>query len=278
MVTRVVAMGMGEVLKQSIFIDNKPGASGMVGGAMVAKAPADGYTLLGNASLHVINPAVYEKVPYDAFSDFAPITQIVDVPLVLVVRSDLPVSNVQELIAYLKQSKAAVNFASAGNASSQHLSGELFKIRTGIAMQHVPYKGSSPALTDLMGGQVQLMFDSMPSAMPFISSGRLKALAVTTKKRSSSLPQIPTMQEAGIAGFETSTWYGLWAPRKTPADVVETLAKAAQEVLRRPEVVAQYLRMGAEPVGTSPQEFEIFMKSEEKKWAEIVRLSGAKAD
>ena len=278
LVTRVVAMGMGEVLKQSIFIDNKPGASGMVGGAMVAKAPADGYTLLGNASLHVINPAVYEKVPYDAFSDFAPITQIVDVPLVLVVRSDLPVSNVQELIAYLKQSKAAVNFASAGNASSQHLSGELFKIRTGIAMQHVPYKGSSPALTDLMGGQVQLMFDSMPSAMPFISSGRLKALAVTTKKRSSSLPQIPTMQEAGIAGFETSTWYGLWAPRKTPADVVETLAKAAQEILRRPEVVAQYLRMGAEPVGTSPQEFEIFMKSEEKKWAEIVRLSGAKAD
>ena len=278
LVGRVVAAAMGDILKQSIFVDNKPGASGMVGSAMVAKAPADGYTLLSNASLHVINPAVYDKVPYDAFNDFAPITQIVDVPLVLVVKSDMPVSSVQELIAYLKQSKGAVNFASAGNASSQHLTGELFKIRTGIAMQHVPYKGSSPALTDLMGGQVQLMFDSMPSAMPFITSGKLKALAVTTRKRSSSLPQTPTMQEAGVAGFETSTWYGLWAPRNTPADVVAILAKAAQEALRKPEIAAQYQRMGAEPVGSSPQEFEAYMKSEEKKWAEIVRLSGAKAD
>ncbi|MCM2345061.1 Bug family tripartite tricarboxylate transporter substrate binding protein [Acidovorax soli] len=278
LVGRVVAAAMGDILKQSFFVDNKPGASGMVGGTMVAKAPADGYTLLSNASLHVINPSVYEKVPYDAFNDFAPITQIVDVPLVLVVRSDLPVSSVQELIAYLKQNKGAVNFASAGNASSQHLSGELFKIRTGIAMQHVPYKGSSPALTDLMGGQVQLMFDSMPSAMPFITSGKLKALAVTTRKRSRSLPQIPTMQEAGVAGFETSTWYGLWAPRNTPADVVGILARAAQEALRKPEIAAQYQRMGAEPVGSSPQEFEAYMKSEEKKWTEIVRLSGAKAD
>lgn len=205
LVGRLVAMAMGDTLKQTIFIDNKPGASGMVGAGQVAKAAPDGYTLLANASLHVINPSVYDKVPYDSFNDFAPITQIVDVPLVLVVNSEMPVSNVQELIRYLKKSKATINFGSAGNASSQHLSGELFKLKTGIAMQHVPYKGSSPALTDLMGGQIQLMFDSMPSAMPFITSGKLKALAVTTKKRSSSLPNIPTMQESGVEGYETST-------------------------------------------------------------------------
>ncbi|GAB2484536.1 tripartite tricarboxylate transporter substrate binding protein [Comamonas humi] len=278
LVGRLAAVAMGESLKQTIFIDNKPGASGMVGAALVAKAPADGYTLLANASLQVINPTIYAKVPYDSFNDFAPITQIVDVPLVLVVSSQMPVSTVQELIAHLRRSSGTVNFGSAGNASSQHLSGELFRLKTGIAMQHVPYKGSSPALTDLMGGQIQLMFDSMPSAMPFITSGKLKALAVTTRRRSSVLPQIPTMEESGVAGFETSTWYGLWAPRNTPADIVEKLARTAQAALRTPEVVAQYQRMGAEPVGSSPQEFLQYMKSEEKKWAEIVRLSGAKAD
>ena len=278
LVGRLVAMAMGDTLKQTIFIDNKPGASGMVGAAQVAKSAPDGYTLLANASLHVINPSVYDKVPYDSFNDFAPITQIVDVPLVLVVNSEIPVSNVQELISYLKKSKATINFGSAGNASSQHLSGELFKLKTGIAMQHVPYKGSSPALTDLMGGQIQLMFDSMPSAMPFITSGKLKALAVTTKKRSSSLPNIPTMQESGVEGYETSTWYGLWAPKGTPPEIVNKLSQAAQEALKKPEVVAQYQRMGAEPVGSSPQEFQAYMRSEEKKWAEIVKRSGARAD
>ena len=278
LVGRLVAISMGESLKQTIVIDNKPGASGMVGAAQVAKAQPDGYTLLANASLQVINPSVYDKVPYDSFNDFAPITQIVDVPLVLVVNSELPVSNVQELVAYLKKSKNSINFGSAGNASSQHLSGELFKLKTGIAMQHVPYKGSSPALTDLMGGQIQLMFDSMPSAMPFITSGKLKALAVTTAKRSSSLPQIPTMQESGIADYATSTWYGLWAPKNTPPEIVGKLAQAAQQALRKPEVAAQYQRMGAEPVGSSPQEFLAYMRSEEKKWAEIVRRSGARAD
>ncbi len=278
LVGRLIAISMSEFLKQTIFIDNKPGASGMVGAGLVAKSPPDGYTLLANASLHVINPSVYDKVPYDSFNDFVPITQIVDVPLVLVVNADMPVSNVQELIAYLKKTKDTINFGSAGNASSQHLSGELFKLKTGIAMQHVPYKGSSPALTDLMGGQIQLMFDSMPSAMPFITSGKLKALAVTTKKRSSSLPQIPTMQESGVEGFETSTWYGLWAPKGTPTDIVQKLSQATQEALKKPEVIAQYQRMGAEPVGSSPKDFQTYMRSEEKKWAEIVKLSGARAD
>lgn len=278
LVGRLAAMAMGETLKQTIFIDNKPGASGMIGAALVAKAAPDGYTLLTNASLHVINPSVYDKVPYDSFNDFAPITQIVDVPLVLVVNSDMPVSNVRELISYLKSRKGTINFGSAGNASSQHLSGELFKLKTGIPLQHVPYKGSSPALTDLMGGQIQLMFDSMPSAMPFITSGKLKALAVTTKKRSSTLPSIPTMQESGVEGYETSTWYGLWAPKGTPPEIVTKLSQAAQEALKKPEVVAHYQRMGAEPVGSSPKEFQAYLRSEEKKWAEIVKRSGARAD
>ena len=278
LVGRLVAIAMGEALKQTIFVDNKPGASGMLGASLVAKAAPDGYTLLANASLHVINPSVYDKVPYDSFNDFVPITQIVDVPLVLVVNSEMPVNNVQELIAYLKKSKGTINFGSAGNASSQHLSGELFKHKTGIAMQHVPYKGSAPALTDLMGGQLQLMFDSMPSAMPFITGGKLKALAVTTKKRSSALPNIPTMQESGVEGYDTSTWYGLWAPKGTPADIVNKLSQTAQEALKKPDVIAQYQRMGAEPVGSTPAEFQAYMKSEGKKWAEIVKLSGAKAD
>ena len=185
-VGRVVTTRLGEALGQPLVVDNKAGASGMVGAALVAKAPADGYTLLVNASIHVINPYVYASAPYDAFRDFEPVTQLVDVPLVLVVGSQLPVRNVQELIAWAKAHPGQVNFGSAGNASSQHLSGELFRLKTGAQMQHVPYKGSSPALTDLMGGQIQLMFDSMPSAMPFIASGRLRALAVTSASRSPS--------------------------------------------------------------------------------------------
>ena len=278
LVGRVAAASMEKVLKQPIVVENKPGASGMVGAAQVAKATPDGYTLLTNASLQVINPSVYANVPYDSFNDFTPITQLVDVPLVLVVNSKLPVSTVSELIAYLKKTKSTINFGSAGNASSQHLSGELFKLKTGIPMQHVPYKGSAPALTDLMGGQIQLMFDSMPSAMPFITAGKLKALAVTTKKRSTSLPNVPTMQESGLDGYETSTWYGMWAPRDTPPEIVTKLSEAAQEVLKKPEIVAQYHRMGAEPVGSSPEAFKTYMRSEEKKWAEIVKLSGARAD
>ncbi len=239
-VGRVVTTRLGEALGQPLVVDNKAGASGMVGAALVAKAPADGYTLLVNASIHVINPYVYASAPYDAFRDFEPVTQLVDVPLVLVVGSQLPVRNVQELIAWAKAHPGQVNFGSAGNASSQHLSGELFRLKTGAQMQHVPYKGSSPALTDLMGGQIQLMFDSMPSAMPFIASGRLRALAVTSASRSSSLPDVPTMEEAGMPGFRTSTWYGLWAPKNTPQDVVQKLWTESRRVLAEPQIAAQY--------------------------------------
>nr|WP_216621208.1 tripartite tricarboxylate transporter substrate binding protein [Cupriavidus necator] len=278
LLARVVAVKMGESLGQGVVVDNKPGASGMIGAETVARAPADGYTILANASLHVINPSIQPKMRYDAFKDFVPITQLADVPLVLVVNNASPVKTVQDLIAYARRVGGALNFGSAGNASAQHLAGESFKLAAKVPMQHVPYKGSAPALTDLMGGQIQLMFDSMPSAMPFIKSGKLRAVAVTTTRRASALPDIPTVAESGLPGFDISTWYGLWAPRGTPAAVVEKLATHAAAALKRADVRQQYADMGAEPVGSSPADFARYNAAEGRKWAEIVRRSGAKAD
>lgn len=278
LLARVVAVKMGESLGQSVVVDNKPGASGMIGAEAVARAPADGYTILANASLHVINPSIQPKMRYDSFKDFVPVTQLADVPLVLVVNNASPVKTVQDLIAYANSQGGALNFGSAGNASAQHLAGESFKLAAKVPMQHVPYKGSAPALTDLMGGQIQLMFDSMPSAMPFIKSGKLRAVAVTTARRASALPNVPTVAESGLPGFDISTWYGLWAPRGTPAPVVEKLATHAASALKRPDVRQQYADMGAEPVGSSPGDFARYNASEGRKWAEIVRRSGAKAD
>lgn len=278
LLARVVASRMGDPLGQTVVIENKPGASGMIGAEMVARSAPDGYTILANASLHVINPVVQPTQRYDAFKDFVPITQLADVPLVLVVNNDSPVRTVRDLIAQAKASGGKLNFGSAGNASSQHLAGESFKLAAQVQMQHVPYKGSSPALTDLMGGQIQLMFDSMPSAMPFIKSGKLRAIAVTTPKRSNALPDVPTVAESGLPGFNISTWYGLWAPRSTPPAIVEKLAASAAAVLKRPDVRQQYADMGAEPVGSSPSAFAAYTVAEGKKWAEIVRQSGAKAD
>ncbi|MCO4862661.1 tripartite tricarboxylate transporter substrate binding protein [Cupriavidus sp. WGlv3] len=278
LLARVVAVKMGESLGQGVVVDNKPGASGMIGAEAVARAAPDGYTILANASLHVINPSIQPKMRYDAFKDFVPITQLADVPLVLVVGNASPVKTVQDLIAYARREGGALNFGSAGNASAQHLAGESFKLAARVPMQHVPYKGSAPALTDLMGGQIQLMFDSMPSAMPFIKSGKLRAIAVTTPRRASALPDIPTVAESGLPGFDISTWYGLWAPRGTPAAVVKKLATHAAAALKRPDVRQQYADMGAEPVGSSPADFARYNAAEGRKWAEIVRRSGAKAD
>ena len=278
LLARVVGVKMGDTLGQTVVIDNKPGASGMIGAEVVAKAAPDGYTILANASLHVINPSIYPKMRYDAFRDFVPITQLADVPLVLVVNNDSPVKTVQDLIAYAKAKGGSINFGSAGNASAQQLAGESFKFAANVSMQHVPYKGSSPALTDLMGGQIQLMFDSMPSAMPFIKAGKLRAVAVTTLKRARALPDVPTVAESGLPGFNISTWYGLWAPRGTPAPIVAKLAAHAAQALRQPDVQRQYADMGAEPVGSSPAEFARYTVAEGNKWAEIVRKSGAKAD
>jgi len=276
---RIVAQKLGERLGQNVVIDNKPGASGMIGADMVAKSPPDGYTLLVNASLHVINPSLYEKSRYDAIADFTPLSNLADVPLVLVVNAKTPVQNVKELIAWIKSSKTPVNFASSGNATAPHLAGEAFKVAAGIEnMQHIPYKGSSPALTDLIGGQVQLMFDSLPSSQSFIKAGTLKAIAVTTLRRSTALPNIPTIAESGLPGFNISTWYGMWAPASTPSAIVEKLSSEISQITRLPEIREKFLSLGAEPVGNTAEEFAAFNKSELAKWARIVKQSGARVD
>ena len=275
---RVVAAEMSKTIGQNIVIDNRPGASGMIGSEMVTKSTPDGYTLLANASIHVINPSVYPDMRFDAIKDFTPITQLAQVPLVLVVPANSPIKSVKDLVEYAKANPGKVNFGSAGSASAQHLAGESFKIAAGIQMQHIPYKGSAPALTDLAGGQLQLMFDSMPSATPMINSGKLRAIAVTTTTRAKARPDLPTIAESGFPGFDISTWYAYWAPKGTPADVVEKLAASAAQALKNPEVIAKYEAMGAEPVGSTPAQFAAYVESEAKKWSDIVKKSGAKLD
>ena len=275
---RIVATRLGERLGQPVVIDNKPGASGMIGADMVAKSTPDGYTLLANASIHVINPSLYAKTAYDAIADFAPVSNLADVPLVLAVNPKVAARSVAELVTLAKSSKPALAFASAGNATSQHLSGEAFKIAAGIDMLHVPYKGSAPALTDLVGGQVQLMFDSLPSAMPHLKAGTLRPLAVTTLERSAALPEVPTLVEGGYPGYAISTWYGVWAPVGTPAAVVQRVSREIAAIVRLPEVRQQFAGLGAEPVGNTPEEFAAFTKAELAKWAGIVKRSGAKVD
>ncbi len=275
---RVVAADMSATLGQSVVADNRPGASGMIGAEMVARAEPDGYTILANASLHVINPFVYPDMRFDALKDFTPITQLAAVPLVLVVPTSLPVTSVKELVEYGRKNPGKLNFGSSGNASAQQLAGESFKMAADIEMQHVPYKGSAPALADLVGGQIQLMFDSMPSAMPFIKAGKLRAIAVTTSKRAQALPELPTIAESGYPGFDIATWYGYWAPKATPAPIVEKLAAVASQALKKQSVIDQYAGMGAEPVGSTPAEFAKYNQTEMVKWEEIVRKSGAKAN
>lgn len=275
---RVVAAEMSNNIGQPVVVDNRAGASGMIGAEAVAKSAPDGYTFLANASIHVINPSVYSKMNFDALNDFVPITQLAKVPLVLVVPASSPINSVQDLVEYAKKNAGKVNFGSAGNASAQHLAGESFKRAAGIEMQHIPYKGSAPALQDLAGGQIDLMFDSMPSATPLINAGKLRAIAVTTDSRAKARPDLPTIAESGYPGFDISTWYGYWAPKGTPADIVARLAASAQQALKNPKVIETYSKMGAEPVGSSPEDFAKYNQTEARKWAEIVKASGATRD
>lgn len=275
LLARVVAAEMSNTLGQQVVVDNRPGASGMIGAEQVARATPDGYTILANASLHVINPSIYPDMRYDAIKDFAPITQLAAVPLVLVVPPSSPIKKPQDIVTQDNKNPGKLSFGSAGTASSQQLAGESFKIAAGIDMLHVPYRGSAPALADLVGGQIDLMFDSMPSAMPFISSGQLRAVAVTTSQRATALPDVPTVAESGYPGFDISTWYGFWAPAGTPEPVVAKLAEHAAMALKTPQVRERYAAMGAEPVGSSPADFAAYNVSEGEKWAEIVRKSGA---
>lgn len=276
---RIVAQKLSEAWGQQVVVDNRPGAGGNLGSDIVAKAPADGYTLLmATVSSHGINPTLYKKIPYDAVKDFQPVTLVALVPNMLVVHPDVKATNVQELIALAKASPGKLNVASSGSGTSIHLSAELFKTMTGVDMIHVPYKGSAPALTDLLGGQVQLMFDNMPSSIEHVRGGKLRALGVTTTKRSPVLPEVPTIAEQGLPGYEATSWFGVMAPAGVPKPVVDKLSQQITKDITGPAGRKLIAEQGAEPVGNTPEEFAAFVKAEIAKWAKVIKDSGAQVD
>jgi tripartite-type tricarboxylate transporter receptor subunit TctC len=278
-VARLLAQKVAENLKKPVIVDNKPGAGGNIGADTVAKAPPDGYTILmGAVATHAINPSLYASIPYDPVRDFAPITQIASTPNVLVVNPSVPARTVREFIAYARANPGKLNFGSGSTGSAGHLAGELFKSLAGVEMTHVPYKGAAPAMQDLIGGRIQLMFDNLASSLGQIRAGKVRALAVTTAKRSLLAPDLPTIAESGLPGFDISTWFGLFAPAATPREVLERLHAEFTRALAAPDVRERMLALGAEPVGSRPDEFAAYIRSEAQKYARLVNASGAKAD
>ena len=263
---------------QPVVVDNVPGAGGNIGADKVAKAPADGYTLvMGTVGTHSINGSLYSKMPYDMVKDFTPVAHVASAPNLLVVTNDLPVKTVAELIAYMKANPNKLSFGSPGIGSSVHVSGELFKSMTGTSMTHVPYKGRQFAIPDLVGGQIQLMFDNMPSALPMAKDGKIRALAQTTAKRSPAAPDVPTVAET-VPGFEATTWFAVFAPAGTPRDVVMRINAEMARVFKLPEVADKLKALGLEPWISSPEELARYQATEIVKWAKVVKDSGAKAE
>ncbi|MCB2016716.1 MAG: tripartite tricarboxylate transporter substrate binding protein [Hydrogenophaga sp.] len=281
---RVIAPELSKAFGQSFVIENKGGAGGNIGADIVAKSAPDGYTLLmGTVGTHGINKSLYSKLPYDPQKDFAPVTLVAGVPNVMVMNAnrakDLGIASVSDFVKYAKAHPGQLNMASSGNGTSIHLAGELFKSRTGVYMTHIPYGGSGPALKDLVGGQVDVMFDNLPSSKPHIQSGALKAFAVTSAVRSSALPDTPTVADAGqLPGFEASSWFGLLAPAGTPADVVTRIQQETAKALAQPAIKERLLSLGAIPGGNTPAEFAKMIDSEIGKWAGVVKASGARVD
>ncbi len=278
-VARLLGQRVSEAVKQPVVVDNKPGAGGNIGADAVAKSPPDGYTILmGAVATHAINPTLYASMPYDAVRDFASITQVASTPNVLVVNPAVPATSVREFIAYAKANPGKLNFGSGSTGSAGHLAGELFKAMAGIEMTHVPYKGAAPAMNDLIGGQIQLMFDNLASSLGQVRAGRVRALAVTTARRSALAPELPTIAESGLPDFDISTWFGVFAPAGTPREVLDRLQAEFTRALSIPEVRDRMLSLGAEPVGNRPEEFAAYIRAESDKYARVIRASGAKAD
>jgi tripartite-type tricarboxylate transporter receptor subunit TctC len=281
---RALAPELSKAFGQTFIIDNKPGAGGNLGADAVAKSPPDGYTLLmGTVGTHAINAALYPKMPFDPAKDFAPIVLVAGVPNVLVINpakaAEYKINSVADLIRFARANPGKLNMASSGNGTSIHLSGELFKSMTGTYMLHFPYRGSGPALLDLMGGTMDVMFDNLPSSLPQIKAGKLKALAVTSAQRSAALPDLPTIAEAGpVKGFDASSWFGLLAPAGTPTDIVNRIQQETAKAFESPVFKERLLSQGAIPGGQPPAEFARFIAAETKKWAQVVKVSGAKVD
>jgi tripartite-type tricarboxylate transporter receptor subunit TctC len=278
-VGRLASQKLGEALGQQVVPDNRPGAAGNIGTEAVAKAPPDGYTLLtAPGSTLTIHPSLYAKLPFDPVKDFAPVTIVAAVPNALVVHPSLPVRSVKELIAFAKARPDQLNYASTGAGQSTHLSMELFKTTAGVRIVHVPYKGSAPAVTDLLGGHVSLMFDNMPSALPHVKAGKIRALAVSTLKRSPVAPEIPTVAEAALPGFEVSVWFAVLAPAGTPRPIVDRLNQVLVKALQAQDVRERLLTQGAEPIGGTPEAFTAQMKTDLVKWAKVVKDANIRLD
>jgi tripartite-type tricarboxylate transporter receptor subunit TctC len=276
---RVAAQKLSEALGQQVIVDNRPGAGGNIGTELVAKSPPDGYTLLTDpGSTLTINPSLFARLPFDPLKDFAPVTILAAVPNLLVVHPSLPVRSVKELIALARAKPGQLNYASSGAGQSTHLSMELFKSMARVNMIHVAYKGSSPAITDLLGGHVLLMFDNMPSALPHAKAGKLRGIAVSTAKRSPVTPEVPTVAESGLPGFEVSVWFGVLAPAATPREIVERLNGILVKALQSPDVRERLSSQGAEPIGDTPADFTAVMKRDLSKWAKVVKDANIKLD
>lgn len=278
-IARTLGEEMSQTLGQSIVVENRPGAGGNIGAELVARSPADGYTMLIVANGMAVNPALYRKLSYDPIKDFAPVSLLAVVPNVLVAnKAKTSAKTVPEVIASAKSQPGKYTYASAGNGTSIHLAGELFTSMAGVELLHVPYKGSGPAVTDLLGGQVDYMFDSITSAKPHIDAGKLTAIAVTTSKRSATLPNVPTVAEAGLPGYELSPWFAAFVPAGTPPAVVETLNRAMVDALRKPAVQKRLAAIGAEPIGSTPAELKQHLAKEIDKWGKLIRTRGIRAD
>lgn len=276
---RVVAQKTGELLGQQVVVDNRPGAGGTLGSRVAVTATADGYTLLmGTTSTHAIGPHLYSKKPYDPLADFTPITQVATSPNVLLVAAQVPAQSIRELVALAKSQPGKLNYGSSGTGTQFHLSGELLKLLAGINIVHVPYKGTALVYPEMISGTIQILFDVPPVALPFIKQGRVRALGVSGKKRVNVLPDVPTIVEAGIAGYDADLWFGLFAPTKVPAERLTRIQTEVLKALASNEVRERFAALGADGVGTTPAAFTEFLKAENEKWAKVVKASGAKID
>ena len=275
---RILSEKLTAAWGQTVIVDNKPGAGGNTGADFVAKAPGDGYTIVvGTVGTHSINPALYSKMPYDAVKDFTPITLLATTPNMLVVHNDVPAKNLKDFIA-LGKKEGKMTFASSGSGTSIHVSGELFKTMTGIDMVHIPYKGRATAIPDVLGGRVTMMFDNMPSSLQLVREGKLRALGVTSSTRSPAAPEIPTIAESGLPGFDAVSWFALFAPANTPKPIIDKWQTEVRRILKLPDVAKRLADAGLDVVGGTPEELAAYQRSEITKWAKVVKDSGAKAD
>lgn len=276
---RTIARKLGESWGQQVIVDNRPGAGGNIGMALAAKAAPDGYTLvMGSDGSIAINPSLYRKLPFDPLRDYVPVTQLVTIPLILAVHPSIPAKTVRELVVLARARPDQLNYGSGGNGTIGHISGEMFKTATGTKIVHIPYRGSTQAITDLIGGQVALVFGGIPTMLPHVRSGKLKALAVSSIKRSAAVPELPTVDEAGVRGFEISFWLGLLAPAGTPGEIVNRVNSEIVRILNLSDIRERFASLGADPVGSSPAEFAAHIRKELPKYAKVVKEAGMRVD